>query len=66
MGRVQMQISATDEFKEAVAEFCDKNDINFSQETRSFWAKKMKRPELAGAQSVGRPRKKTDRKQRRL
>lgn len=66
MGRVQMQISVTDEFKEAVTDYCKEHDINFSQETRSFWAKKMKRPELAGAQSVGRPKKKIDRKQRRL
>ena len=62
MGRVQMQISATDEFKEAVSDYCKEHDINFSQETRKIWAKKIKRPDLADAQAVGRPKKREKKK----
>lgn len=62
MGRVTIQMSASEEFKEAVSDFCRENGINFSQETRNFWAKKMKRPELADARSVGRPKKREKRK----
>ena len=62
MGRVTIQMSASEEFKQAVSDYCKENDIIFSQETRNFWAKKMKRPDLAESQSVGRPKKREKKK----
>jgi len=56
MKRPTIKASVSDEFLEAVRQWCADNEKEIGQETRRMWAGRIGRPEFANEKKMGRPK----------
>lgn len=55
MKRPYIKSFVSDEFLEAIRDWCAENDKEVSAETRRMWARRIGRPEFANEKKMGRP-----------
>jgi len=55
--RIYKSIPLSAEARKSINEYCDKNGLNFAEETRNYWFRKIGRPDLKNETKMGRPPK---------
>lgn len=56
--RIYKTVPLSEEGRNAINEFCEENGLNFAEETRNYWFKRIGRSDLKNEIKMGRPAKK--------
>ena len=55
--RILKSFPVSQDVDEAIKEYCEENELNFSEETRNYWLDRIGRPDLKEQIKMGRPSK---------
>jgi hypothetical protein len=58
--RIYKTIPLSEEAREAINGYCEEHGLNFAEETRNYWFRKIGRSDLKNETKMGRPLKQVD------
>lgn len=53
--RIYKTVPLTTDARDAINKFCEENGLNFAEETRNYWFRRIGRSDLKGEIKMGRP-----------